>query len=254
MNKTWLIILGALAAGFAAFLLLPHVLPGGKATPAEPAVVGPSDPDTAAPLVDAPEGELPAVPPTSEDGGGIEGESEDAVEGLPPPVDPSAVTEPAIDGFVGSGEYPHSVEIAGVEVYWANDAARLWVGLIAPGTGYVAVGFDPERQMEGANYIIGYVKDGKLYVRDDYGTERTSHMADIDRGGTDDILASAGTEWPDHTVLEFVIPLDSGDAMDKVLVPGSAYAALVAYHDLQDSFTARHSRRGAGEIRLDPAP
>jgi len=108
--------------------------------------------------------------------------------------------------------------------------------------------------MEGANYIIGYVEEGKGYIRDDYGNGTTSHIADTDRGGRDDITAFAGAEWPDQTILEFTIPLDSGDAMDKPLVPGSTYTVLLAYHDLQDGFALRHSRRGLGEIQLDPAP
>ncbi len=242
MNNTWLIILGLLAAGFAVFLLLPHVLPEREPVSEPPAVVE-VEPDVA-------EEEGPVVEPAAEE------ETTEAVEETEPEVatEEAPVIGYSIDGAIGATEYAHSTEIAGVEVYWANDAAYLRVGLVAPGTGYVAIGFDPVRRMEGANLILGYVEDGKGYFRDDFGTESTAHMADADRGGVDNIVSSAGAEWTDRTILEFIIPLDSGDEMDKPLVPGGTYTVLIAYHDLQDGFTTRHSRRGTGQIQLDAVP
>lgn len=246
MNTTWLIILGILAAGLAVFLLLPTILPEREVVPEASAVVEvrPEAVEVDVPTVDEPE-EGEASEPAEEP------EMEPADEGTSAPA---RATGYSIDGIIGATEYPHSTEIAGVAVYWANDAKYLRVGLDAPGTGYVSIGFDPVRGMEGANFILGYVKDGAAYFRDDFGTEPTAHMADVDRGGMANIVSSAGAEWTDQTILEFIIPLDSGDEMDKPLVPGNTYAVLLAYHDLQDGFTARHSRRGAGEIELDAVP
>ena len=240
MSKTWLIILGLLATGLAVFLLLPHVLPGRQPVPEGPAIVE-SEPDSG-------EGEVAVDEATTED------EATEAVEEVEPEQPPAQASGYSIDGAIGADEYAHSTEVAGIEVYWANDATYLRVGLVAPGTGYVAIGFDPDRQMEGANFILGYVQDGKGTFRDDFGTEPMAHMADIDRGGVDNIVSSAGAEWTDQTILEFVIPLDSGDEMDKPLAPGGTYTVLLAYHDLQDGFSVRHSRRGTGQIQLDAVP
>lgn len=161
------------------------------------------------------------------------------------------VVERVVDGRIADGEYPHQTNVSGVDVYWSNDAEQLSVGLVSPGTGYVAIGFDPEERMRGANYIIAFMQEGVLNIRDDFGTEPVAHAMDTNHGGYDNILASAGSEWPDETVVEFIIPLDSGDAYDKPLVPGVTYPILVSYHDLRDGFSARHSGRGAGEITLD---
>ena len=240
MNTTWWGILGVLLAGAAVFLLLPHVLPDPEASEEQPAVV------EAEPSVETEVDVQAPVEPTEEP-------AEPASAGGDAEA-PRVVTVYSIDGDIGAEEYPHMAEIAGVEVYWANDATYLRVGLVAPGTGYVSIGFDPVRRMEGANFIIGYVEDGVGYFRDDFGTEPTVHMADVDRGGMDHIVSSAGGEWVDRTILEFMIPLDSSDESDKPLTPGNTYTVLLAYHDLQDGFTTRHSRRGSGEIRLDPAP
>jgi len=159
-----------------------------------------------------------------------------------------------IDGNIASGEYSNQITTAGIDVYWGNDAQLLWVGLVAPGTGYVSIGFDPETQMEGANFIIASMHEGVLTIRDDYGFEPLAHIADTDRGGQDNVIDASGNQWPDQTVVEFIIPLDSGDIYDKALVPGGTYTVLLAYHSLLDDFSIRHTRRGTAEIELDSAP
>ena len=169
-------------------------------------------------------------------------------------VEPIAVIPIAIDGVVFPGEYGHRTDAGGFEVHWSNDINFLRVGLVSPGTGYVAIGFDPDHRMKGANFILGAVDDGRLVVRDDYGDGSVRHTADTLLGGTNDILEAAGREEEGRTTVEFVIPLATRDPMDKTLVPGETYDILVAYHNTSDSFAARHSRRGSGTIRLDAVP
>ena len=117
----------------------------------------------------------------------------------------------------------------------------------------MAIGLDPDRRMQGANFIIGTVRSGRMDIRDDYGTGSLSHGSDIANGGTDDILDSAGRELNGQTTIEFIIPLDSGDRFDKPLEPGETYEVLIAYHNTSDNFSTRHSQRGSGEIRLEDA-
>ena len=167
-------------------------------------------------------------------------------------AEPEAATvDYAVDGWIGAEEYAHEKSIAGVDVYWANDDQQLRIGLVSPGTGFVSIGFDPDRQMEGANIIIAAVHEGQLTIRDDYGHEPLAHIEDTMRGGQDDIVAAAGNQWPDETVVEFIIPLDSGDSMDKPLLAGHTYTVLVSYHSMLDDFSNRHTRRGSGEMQLD---
>lgn len=167
--------------------------------------------------------------------------------------EPTAPANPrySIDGTIVAGEYAHEMTVAGVDVYWSNDAHQLRMGLVSPGTGYVSIGFDPDRQMEGANFILASMHEGELTIRDDFGHEPLAHVEDAMRGGEDNIITAAGNEWPDQTVVEFIIPLDSGDPMDKPLTPGHQYTVLVAYHSLLDSFSSRHTRRGSGQLQLD---
>lgn len=198
-------------------------------------------------------------------------ETEQESESDTQPVSPDAVTEPsapepvlvappiasaeyAVDGIIQSGEYKHATEAGGFRVYWDNDSVVLRIGLFSQGTGYVAIGLDPEYRMRGANFIMGTVRNGQTILRDDYGVGSLTHGSDLDQGGSDDILVAAGRELNGQTTIEFVIPLDSGDRYDKPLQPGGTYDILVAFHNTSDNFSTRHSQRGSGEIRLDDAP
>lgn len=153
---------------------------------------------------------------------------------------------PAVDGAVSEGEYPHAVAAAGVEFHWMNGTVLLFGALVSPGTGWVAVGFDPEYRMEGANIVFAWVTDGEVSMEDHYGTGPTSHGRDF----VSHILLSAGTEAGGSTTVEFVVPLNSGDPQDKVLERGKAYTVILAYHRSSDGFR-RHTARGQAEIDLD---
>jgi hypothetical protein len=157
------------------------------------------------------------------------------------------------DGLVGDGEYPHMIEVAGVEFHWMNDGENLYAALAAQTSGWVSVGFDPENQMQGANFVFGYVQDGTPVVQDMFGTKprgRESHPPDEQLGGTDDILEFAGSEEGDLTVIEFRIPLDSGDAFDKPLSAGATHTIILARGRSDDS-DSRHAAEGQAEITLD---
>jgi DOMON domain len=156
----------------------------------------------------------------------------------------------AIDGLAMTDEYERSQTISTVEVSWTIDGDNLRMALSAPCTGYISVGFDPENRKEGGNYIIGYVADGEAVVRDHVGTRGNLHDADTDLGGTDNILAFAGTEIDGQTTLEFIIPLDSGDDFDRPLVPGNKHVILVAFQNTRDDLISIHSRHGVAQVDL----
>jgi hypothetical protein len=224
------VVLGVIAVVGMALLLAPPHVDAARSPAAEP-VIAQESTVTSTPQIDpAPPSAAEPVPSSS--AGGMQ----------PGPI---------VDGTIHTAEYAHAIEAGGFRVYWSNDANVLRVGLFCPVTGYLAIGIDPDRRMRGANFILGAVRNGQLVIRDDYGTGTLSHRADVDEGGTDDILAAAGQELNGQTTIEFIIPLDSGDPYDKPLIPGETYPVLIAFHDTSDSFATRHSQRGSGEIRLD---
>lgn len=169
--------------------------------------------------------------------------------GTSTPLGPSSDTV-TVDGTIASGEYRHSLEdpMTGIRIYWQNDGQTLNVGLVSPGTGWVAVGFDPQTGMQGANIIIAAVVGTKLVIEDQFGTSPISHSPD----GSQDILASAGKESGGKTTVEFAIPLNSGDPADTVLEPGTTHKVMLAYQASSDDFNIRHTQRSVTSLTLDP--
>ncbi|UCC12595.1 MAG: hypothetical protein JSW02_03435 [candidate division WOR-3 bacterium] len=151
----------------------------------------------------------------------------------------------------GTGEY-QSITVDNITLQWRTDTlGNLDVIVSAPTTGWVSVGFDPTIGMEDANIIIGYVSGDTAYARDDYGTGINTHEPDIDGGGEDNILELGGTETAGTTEISFLIPLDSGDTRDRVLVIGNTYDVILAYgEDDADDFDSYHQARTTSQIDL----
>jgi hypothetical protein len=239
MNKSLLLLAVCLAVS----VTIIGCAPTATSSPPTPTSVSPA----AIAAVDTPDTPAPTAPQATE--------SPDTPTPAPPTATPTSPDEPAwqADGLVGDGEYPHMVETAGVEFHWMNDGENLYAALAAQTSGWVAVGFDPENQMQGANFIFGYVQDGIPVVQDMFGTKpkgQGSHPPDEQLGGTDDILAYAGSEEGDLTVIEFWIPLDSGDEFDKPLSAGATHTVILARGRSDDS-DSRHAAEGQAEITLD---
>jgi hypothetical protein len=141
----------------------------------------------------------------------------------------------------GNLEEGLEVTVEDVSLTMSVDGQDLSVSVSAPTTGWVAVGFDASAAMKDANIVIGYVEDGQVYIRDDWGSGHTSHEPDTDMGGSDDISAASGDETDGTTTISFTIPLDSGTPGDKPLVPGNTVEVLLAYGpDDADDFDGYH--------------
>jgi len=166
------------------------------------------------------------------------------------PVVRTSASLPSVDGTIKPGEYSGHTEIGDIEVNWSTDKGALRVGLVSPGTGWVAIGFDPTSMMDKANIILGAVVNGAVVARDDVGTGLFTHAPDTSVGGQDNILAAAGREADGRTTFEFAIPLNSGDSADRPLSVGQTVKVIVAYQATSDDFGERHTRRDSGTITL----
>lgn len=150
-----------------------------------------------------------------------------------------------------NGDY-QTVTVDNITLQWRTDTlGNLDIIVSAPTTGWVSVGFDPTIGMQDANIIIGYVIGDTAYTRDDYGAGLNTHESDIDGGGEDNILELGGTETTGTTEVSFLIPLDSGDIRDRVLVIGNTYDVILAYgEDNADDFDSYHQARTTTQIDL----
>ncbi len=145
----------------------------------------------------------------------------------------------------------NKTSIIGMEILWQIEGENIKITIKAPTTGWVSIGFDPVFMMKDANIIIGYIKEGDLFIRDDFGNANTRHTPDTQLGGIDNVLNAEGVEENGTTTLIFSIPLDSGDKVDRALIKGEEYTIILAYgKDQSDSFTSYHKKRGKTTIKL----
>jgi hypothetical protein len=150
--------------------------------------------------------------------------------------------------YVFAMEYQHKFEADDMEVFWTIDKEQIHVKLTAKTTGWVAIGFDPESAMQGANIIIGAVKNGKVKIEDHYGDRKRGHSPDEKLGGENHVLNPAGEEADGVTTISFSLALDSGDKWDKAIVAQGTSRIMVAYGSGRDSFKAGHKYRGVYDI------
>lgn len=149
-----------------------------------------------------------------------------------------------------SVEYQHSLTVEKMTFDWSVAGDQLAVKLSAPTTGWVAVGFNPSSKMKDANIIIGYVKDGKVKIEDDFGMAATQHKMDDKIGGTDNVTVVGGTEEGKTTTIEFSIPLNSGDEKDGVIDPAADTTVILGYGGDRDSFKMKHAFRDTIVVNL----
>lgn len=153
-----------------------------------------------------------------------------------------------VSGGIAASEYDHKLDTDKMDVFWTIEGDKIHVKLSAKTTGWVAIGFDPEKAMQGANIVIGAVKKGKVRIEDHYGDRKRGHKSDKKMGSTNHILDPEGMEKDGVTTISFTLPLDSGDKWDKSIDPGKVSRVMIAYGSGRDSFTAGHAWRGVYEI------
>ena len=195
-----------------------------------------------------------AEPPASED---QEGETapEQEEENEPKQIGEEDGSEQAdgsddwvADGAIAEGEYSQSIDLGSYLLFWDSEQDRIRIGIEARTTGWVAVGIQPGQRMKDADIVLGYVSGGEVTVLDEYSTgDYGPHKPDLELGGTDDIIAFAGSESGDTTVIEFERLMDTGDAYDIALEAGVQTTVIWAYGS-NDSESMRHATRGYADI------
>jgi hypothetical protein len=134
-----------------------------------------------------------------------------------------------------------SAESGGFTLEWRVMDTDLEVRMSGPSTGWVAVGFDPENRMGGADMIMGYVSGDEVTVTDQYGTSAVGHSPDTEIGGSSDVSNTDGSESGGRTTIHFTIPLNSGDEYDNPLTPGGTHTVIMAAGpDGADNFSSYH--------------
>lgn len=151
---------------------------------------------------------------------------------------------------VQAGEYAHEVKDKKIAFAWNVEGDKLAVKLTAETEGWVGIGFNPVAAMKGANFILGYVKNGKVELDDDYGINESAHKSDTKLDGTSDVTLVGGSEADGVTTVEFTIPLASADKNDTKIDVNGDTTVLLAYGAGRDSFLSKHKYRTALKVNL----
>ncbi|VEN73543.1 DOMON domain protein [Candidatus Desulfarcum epimagneticum] len=148
--------------------------------------------------------------------------------------------------------YDHEISGDPVRFQWKlnPDKKTIQIRLSAQTKSWVAVGFNPDQRMQGADFVMGYVKKGKVKVTDHFGTGVFVHKKDESLGGAMNVFDVSGKEAGGVTEISFSRPLDSGDAYDKPIVPDRETTLLLAYGAGRDSFRAAHAFRAVYKVSL----
>jgi len=167
---------------------------------------------------------------------------------IPTPT-PPLTEEWSPDGIIKVREYYGSNNYGDYTIHWRSDEQYIYIGMTAKTDGWVAMAIQPGSRMKDADMVFGFVKNGAVEVQDLYSTGNFGpHLADIELGGTDDILAFGGREEGGFTTIEFKRSFTTTDEYDISIQKG--VNRIIWAYGSSDSLTVKHSTRGYGEINL----
>ena len=174
---------------------------------------------------------------------------------MPPPPPPPGGDSPTPgsvewnpDGVVTVGEYLNQLNMGTYRLFWSSTTDSIRVAMQSSAMGWVAVGFQPGCRMKNADIVFGMFVDGSALVLDSYSTgDFGPHTADDRQGGTNDVVSFGGLRTDTTTTFEFERKLDTGDALDVPLQPGTPLQIIWAYGS-SDGERVGHSTRGYAEI------
>lgn len=157
--------------------------------------------------------------------------------------DSDSQNETAEDDFVPDayGDFRGNMDVEGTGISWETVNGTISITISAPTTGWIAFGLEPSAAMMNADIVIGYVKDGEVFLRDDWGDSYTGHTADEDLGGSNDITVISGRESDGTTEIAFSRTLAADDEFDRTIRPGETMKVMLAFgSDDADDFSSFH--------------
>ena len=117
--------------------------------------------------------------------------------------------------------------------------------------GWVAIGFEPTKQMKDADMILGYYDPTGSQVIDAFSTGPIGpHPDDVSLGGTNDIMASSVTQRNGWTTLVFERKLATGDKFDRNIAADKPIQVIWSYGTTTDLKKYHETSRGSAEINF----
>jgi hypothetical protein len=151
---------------------------------------------------------------------------------------------------LAENEYSHKITAGNMQFEWKLVGDTIQIRLSAKTDGWLGIGFNPTTRMKDANFIIGYVKSGKVKVTDHYGSTERQHQKDSKGGGARHVENVSGKEENGITEISFAIPLNSSDPKDRPIWDNRENTILLAYGSGRDSFRTKHAFRTVLKVNL----
>lgn len=159
--------------------------------------------------------------------------------------EPKGISSTAEKGDTG---YTYKISVENITFNW-KAGKNLAVKIKAKTTGWIGIGFNPSEGMKDANFIMGYVKDGKVTISNQHGTSKSLHKSNVDLGGKENVTAKAGSEKNGETELSFEIPFKTGDKLDRPVDLNGDTTILLAYGQ-SDLLAQQHMSRAKIKVNL----
>jgi hypothetical protein len=123
----------------------------------------------------------------------------------------------------------------GMTFEWRIEGDVMKGHMTGPTLGWVAVGFNREKQLKGTRLIMGYVQNGRTIV-EEHIVDPPDHKPKSALGGTSGVICASGTESGGKTTIEFTLKLGTGDSFDVPLVRGGVYYTTFAWSHEDDLY------------------
>jgi len=150
--------------------------------------------------------------------------------------------------MVAAGEYSNEIALGAYRLFWTGTEETIRVAMQAQAQGWVAVGFQPGSRMKDADIVFGMMVDGGAVVLDSFSSgDFGPHSADVEQGGTDDLLTYGGSRTGSATTFEWERKLVTGDSLDVPVQRGVSVQVIWAYGPSDDA-GMRHGTRGYAQI------
>ncbi len=136
---------------------------------------------------------------------------------------------PKVDGVIGDDEYTTTIDLPGIRIGLSLGAEALFVGMSAETEGWLGIGFNPKKTMDGAVIFIGFLTGKKAQLKVQKGVEWT-HM-DIN---ADMLTLFAMSEKDGKTFMELALK------PAPLVAKGQKELGIIAAYGASKDFTSDH--------------
>ena len=126
------------------------------------------------------------------------------------------------------------ITLGDMEFGWRHDADRLHGDLSAPGTGWLAVGFNDARRLDGTRFVIAAVADAPPRAEVHIALPPDHKTVESLTGASSGLGDLAGRFEAGRSILSFSLPHRTADRYSRDLSPGHSTHLMLAWSHAPD--------------------